>query len=119
MLQYVPNNDYQYGNARIEAFMTYLKDITNRSNSEILCVTDGIVTPEMMEKLSERVLAECDTENGNEWYRDGKQVMITSTNDIKDKFNMKQLNQLHGDIIELPAKDIPSKGLANCRILPM
>ena len=37
--------------------------------------------------------------------------MITSTHDIKDKFNMKQLHQLDGDIIELPAKDIPSKGL--------
>ena len=41
MLQYVPNDDYQYGNARIKAFMTYLKDTTNRSNSEILCVTDA------------------------------------------------------------------------------
>ena len=44
MLQYVPNDDYQYGNARIEAFMTYLKDTTNRSNSEILCVTDANIS---------------------------------------------------------------------------
>ena len=74
-------------------------------------ISVGIVTPKMMEELSKRVLAECDTENDNEWYRDGKQVMITSTHDIKDKFNMKQLYQLDGDIIEFPAKDIPSKGL--------
>ncbi len=73
-------------------------------------ISVGIVTDTMKDKLSERV-TKCDTENDNEWYRDGKQVMITSTHDIKDKFNMKQLPQLHGDIIEFPAKDIPSKGL--------
>ena len=57
----------------------------------------------MKDKLSERVL-EYDTGNDNEWYKYGK-------HDIKDKFNMKQLYQLDGDIIEFPAKDIPSKGL--------
>ena len=43
MLQHVPNEDYQYGNARIEAFMKYIQDIINRRNIEILYVTFAIL----------------------------------------------------------------------------
>merc|ERR1712101_44119 len=51
----------------------------------------------------------CDTENNNDWYKFGKQIMITPTHDTKDKFNDKQLNNLNGEIISFPAKDNPSK----------
>ena len=69
----------------------------------------GIVTDSMMVELQKRVEAECDTENDNDWYRDGKQIMITATHDIKDKFNINQLNLLEGDIIKIPATDMSSK----------
>merc|ERR1712177_130343 len=69
----------------------------------------GQVSQDMCDKLNERVKAICDTENNNDWYKFGKQIMITPTHDTKDKFNDKQLNNLNGEIISFPAKDNPSK----------
>ena len=63
----------------------------------------------MMVELQKRVEAVCDTENDNEWYKEGKQIMITATYDIKDKFNIHQLNLLEGDIRQIAATDISSK----------
>ena len=34
--------------------------------------------------------------------RDGKQIIITVTHNIKDKFNIKHLNFLQGNIIQIP-----------------
>ena len=67
------------------------------------------VTDAMIVEQQKRVEAVCDIENYNEWYRDGKQIMITATHDIKDKFNIKQLNLLQGYIIQIPATAISSK----------
>ena len=69
----------------------------------------GIVTDDMMAQLQKRVQATHDSINDNDWYKDGRQVMITSTHEIKDEFNIEQLSHLPGDIIELAAKDIRSK----------
>merc|ERR1711942_484839 len=69
----------------------------------------GKVSQDMYEKLIKRVQAICDTENNNDWYKDGKQIMITPTHDTKDRFNEKQLTNLNGEIILFPAKDNPSK----------
>ena len=69
----------------------------------------GVVTDSIMLKLQERVQAVCETENCNDWYRDGKQIMITATHDIEDKFNMKQLTLLQCDMIKIQAIDISSK----------
>ena len=69
----------------------------------------GIVTDCMMVGLSKRVPALCDTWNYNEWYKNCKQVMITSTSDIKDKCTMEYLHLLTNDIIEITATDIPYK----------
>merc|ERR1712089_93292 len=69
----------------------------------------GQVSKEMYDKLNERVQAICDTENNNDWYKHGKQIMITPTHDTKDKFNEKQLRNLNGDMILFAAKDNPSK----------
>merc|ERR1712208_252709 len=69
----------------------------------------GKVSQDMYEKLNERVQAICDTEDNNDWYKHGKQIMITPTHDIKDSFNEKQLRNLNGDMILFAAKDIPSK----------
>merc|ERR1712002_63668 len=69
----------------------------------------GKVSQEMYEKLNERVQAICDTEDNNDWYKDGKQIMITPTHDTKDKFNEKQLRNLIGEMILFAAKDNPSK----------
>merc|ERR1712115_163256 len=52
----------------------------------------GQVSQDMCDKLNERVKAICVTENNNDWYKFGKQIMITPTHDTKDKFNDKQLN---------------------------
>merc|ERR1711989_1921 len=51
----------------------------------------GQVSQEMYEKLIKRVQAICDTEDNNDWYKDGKQIMITPTHDTKDRFNEKQM----------------------------
>jgi len=72
-------------------------------------ISIGIVTESMMQELQKRVEAVCDTEDKNEWYRDGKQIMITATHDVKDKFNVHQLNLLEGELIQIPATDISSK----------
>jgi len=72
-------------------------------------ISMGIVTESMMQELQKRVEAVCDTEDKNEWYRDGKQIMITATHDVKDKFNVHQLNLLEGELIQIPATDISSK----------
>merc|ERR1712002_747965 len=69
----------------------------------------GKVSQEMYEILNERVQAICDTEDNNDWYKDGKQIMITPTHDTKDRFNEKQLRNLDGEIILFAAKDNPSK----------
>merc|ERR1712115_396197 len=69
----------------------------------------GQVSQEMYEKLIERVQAICDTEDNNDWYKDGKQIMITPTHDKKNRFNEKQLTNLNGEIILFAAKDNPSK----------
>merc|ERR1712055_267516 len=69
----------------------------------------GKVSQDMYEKLNERVQAICDTEDNNDWYKHGKQIMITPTHDIKDSFNEKQLRNLNGDMILFAAKDNPSK----------
>merc|ERR1711873_35486 len=37
----------------------------------------GKVSQDMYEKLNERVQAICDTEHNNDWYKYGKQIMIT------------------------------------------
>merc|ERR1712115_118003 len=68
----------------------------------------GQVSQEMYEKLIKRVQAICDTEDNNDWYKDGKQIMITPTHDTKDRFNEKQLTNLNGEMILFPAKDNPS-----------
>merc|ERR1711895_395375 len=69
----------------------------------------GKVSQDMYEKLNERVQAICDTEDNNDWYKDGKQIMITPTHDKKDRFNEKQLRNLNGEMILFAAKDNPSK----------
>jgi hypothetical protein len=69
----------------------------------------GKVSQEMYEKLIERVQAICDTEDNNDWYKDGKQIMITPTHDTKDRFNENQLTNLNGEMILFAAKDNPSK----------
>merc|ERR1711872_1080866 len=69
----------------------------------------GKVSQEMYEKLNERVQAICDTEDNNDWYKDGKQIMITLTHDTKDRFNEKQLRNLNGEMKLFPAKDNPTK----------
>merc|ERR1712121_556949 len=69
----------------------------------------GKVSQGMYEKLNERVQAICDTEDNNDWYKDGKQIMITPTHDTKDRFNEKQLRNLNGEMKLLAAKDNPSK----------
>merc|ERR1712243_350373 len=61
------------------------------------------------EKLNERVQAICDTEDNNDWYKDGKQIMIAPTYDTKDRFNEKQLRNLNGEMKLFAAKDNPSK----------
>ena len=48
-----------------------------------------IMTEEIMVDLSK-----CDTEKDNQWYREEKQVMITARDNVKDKFNVKQLKKL-------------------------
>ena len=60
----------------------------------------------MMVELQKRVEAICETENMNEWYRAGKQIMFTATHDIKGKFNIKHHNLLQGDIIQIQGTDI-------------
>ena len=57
-------------------------------------ISVGLVSPEMVEVLNLRVKAKCPTEDENEWYKNGKQIMITSTHEIKDRFNAKQLKNL-------------------------
>merc|ERR1711895_358830 len=69
----------------------------------------GKVSQDMYEKLNERVQAICDTEDNNDWYKDGKQIMITPTHDTKDRFNEKQLRNLNGEMKLFAAKDNPSK----------
>merc|ERR1711947_49100 len=69
----------------------------------------GKVSQEMYEKLNERVQAICDKEDNNDWYKDGKQIMITPTHNTKDRFNEKQLTNLNGEMISFAAKDNPSK----------
>merc|ERR1712177_82892 len=69
----------------------------------------GKVSQDMYEKLNERVRAICDTEDNNDWYKDGKQIMITPTHDTKDRFNEKQLTNLNGEMISFASKDNPSK----------
>merc|ERR1712121_415018 len=69
----------------------------------------GKVSQEMYEKLNERLQEICDTEDNNDWYKDGKQIMITPTHDTKDRFNEKQLRNLNGEMILFAAKDNPSK----------
>merc|ERR1712002_1046788 len=69
----------------------------------------GKVSQDMYEKLNERVQAICDTEDNNDWYKDGKQIMITPTHDTRDRFNEKQLRNLNGEMILFAAKDNPSK----------
>ena len=39
----------------------------------------------------------------NEWYKNDKQIKITSAHAIKDRFNAKQLENLEGDIITFPS----------------
>ena len=39
-------------------------------------IASGKVTDEMLPYLNARVEAQCDTIYDNEWYRDGRQVMI-------------------------------------------
>merc|ERR1711872_92592 len=67
-----------------------------------------------MYKLTEHVRSEgvqaiCDTEDNNDWYKDGKQIMITPTHDTKDRFNEKELRNLNGEMKLFAAKDNPSK----------
>merc|ERR1712121_583671 len=69
----------------------------------------GKVSKEMYEKLNERVQAIYDTEDNNDWYKDGKQIMITPTHDTKDRFNEKQRRNLNGKMNLFAAKDNPSK----------
>merc|ERR1712112_771648 len=69
----------------------------------------GQVSQDMCDKLNGRVKAICDTEDNNDWYKDGKQIMITPTHDTKDRFNEKQLTILNGEMISFAAKDNPSK----------
>ena len=72
-------------------------------------ISVGFVSNDMVQQLNTRVKAICETENNNDWYKNGKQVMITSTHEIKDRFNTKQLNNLQGDLITFRAIDIPTK----------
>ena len=73
----------------------------------------GKVTIDMLPYLNDRVRAHCDTLYENEWYKDGRQVMITPTHETKDKFNASLLQHLDGDIGQFPAKDTPSKRTPN------
>ena len=72
-------------------------------------ISVGLVSPEMVDVLNSRVEAKCPTEDKNEWYKNGKQIMITSTHEIKERFNAKQLNNLEGNMITFPAIDKPTK----------
>ena len=76
-------------------------------------ISIGKVSAEMLPHLNKRVEAKCETEDNNEWYKDGRQVMITPTHETKDRFNAKQLQNLQGDMINFPAKDNPSKCTPN------
>ena len=44
IVQYIPIEDYQYRNVKIEAFMNYLKDPTMKSNIGIICVNDSNIS---------------------------------------------------------------------------
>ena len=76
-------------------------------------IASGIVTDAMLPYLNERVEAECDTLYNNDWYKDGRQVMITPTHQIKDEFNSKLLCHLEGEEVHFPAKDTPSTRTPN------
>ena len=67
----------------------------------------------MIPYLKKRVEAKCNTELDNDWYKDGRQVMITPTHQTKDRFNVKLLQNLKGDMTNFPAKDNPSKHMPN------
>ena len=70
-------------------------------------IASGIVTEEMIPYLESRV-QQCDTEFDNRWYRDGRQVMITPTHEVKDEFNSLLLSKLEGHEYVLDAVDKPS-----------
>ena len=72
-------------------------------------ISVGLVSPEMVDVLNSRVKAKCPTEDENEWYKNGKQIMIASTHEIKERFNAKQLKNLQGDLITFAAIDKPTK----------
>ena len=76
-------------------------------------ISVGKVSAEMLPHLNKRVEAKCETEDNNEWYKDGRQVMITPTHEIKDRFNTKQLSIIEVDLITFSANDIPSKCMEN------
>ena len=76
-------------------------------------ISIGKVSADMLPHLNKRVEAKCETEDNNEWYKDGRQVMITPTHETKNRFNAKQLQNLQGDMINFPAKDNPSKHMPN------
>ena len=51
-------------------------------------ISVGKVSADMLSHLNKRVEAKCETEDNNEWYKDGRQVMITPTHETKDRFNV-------------------------------
>ena len=50
-------------------------------------------------------IKQCPTEDSNDAYITGKQVMITTVHEIKDAFNSDKLEKLNGVKISFPAKD--------------
>ena len=70
-------------------------------------IASGILNDDMMPYLQSRITP-CETEYENDWYRDGRQVMITPTHEVKDAFNETLLSKLDGHRYVLTALDRPS-----------
>ena len=49
----------------------------------------GFVSKETLEVLNTEVVAKFLTEDNNLWYRNGRHIMIISTQEIKNRFNAK------------------------------
>ena len=68
-------------------------------------ISKGNITEGMIPYLKERVVAQCDTMYENEFYQNGRQVMITPKHESKDKFNELLLQKLDGEMHEFLAID--------------
>ena len=71
------------------------------------CIAKGICSLEVQKAMESRII-DCPTEYCNDLYRDGKQIMITTTHAIKDAFNEKLIQMLEGQEFILYANDKPT-----------